>query len=240
MAQTLTHQASIVADPTIGFRRRVSAIAMPLAFVFQMICNATYAVVSQTSGMRDETGAETLAMYGRFPNELILATMTALIGCFLIVLGMPAALRVLRPVAARLGMWAVALMVSGYMVYFAIVFSNFDTLALAQGGVDAAAALDAAMESPWSTPFFLLFVIGNLIGTLLLGIAVILAARRADIGVPWWAGLLIVGWTVGHVTNLIAGNEWFAVAGGALEVIGLALVARAAFRMPDDVWASRG
>lgn len=57
---------------------------------------------------------------------------------------------------------------------------------------------------------------------------------------PWWAGALILGWPVRHVVNLVVGNEWFAVAGGALQVAGLCLLAARALRTPDARWASLG
>ena len=40
--------------------------------------------------------------------------------------------------------------------------------------------------------------------------------------------------------NLILTNEWFAVAGGTLEVIGLGVVAAVVLYTPNAVWARRG
>jgi hypothetical protein len=57
---------------------------------------------------------------------------------------------------------------------------------------------------------------------------------------PWYAGVLIMGWTIGHLINIFGGGEWFAVAGGALEIIGLVVVAVAALRTTDVAWAARG
>lgn len=229
----------IAPDPTVGFRRRLAAVALPLAFVCQLVCNALYASASTSSGMSDTgSSADALAFYAAFPGEMVTAIMFALVGSLLAIAGLPAALRVLRPARPRLAMWAVGLMIAGYASYFGINFSGFGDLALATGGVDAGPALDAAPG--WGAPFFLLFVAGNLVGTLLLGLAVLLAGRTRAIRVPWWAGLLIMGWTAGHLVNIVVGNEWFAVAGGALEVAGLALVAAAALRTSDADWASRG
>lgn len=240
MTETLTQaRTAASSDPTVGFRRRVAAIALPLAFVFQLACNTIYALVSTSSGMSDTDGtAETLRMYAAFPSEVLACTMLALVGCLLALLGLPAALRVVRPAKPRLALWAVVLMVIGYTCYFGMNFTNFDTLALAVGHVDAAAALDASPGGAWGAAFFLLFVIGNLGGTLMLGLAVVLGGRR--VGVPWWAGLLVMGWTLGHVINIVGGGEWFAVAGGALEVMGLSIVAAAALRTSDEEWGSRG
>jgi hypothetical protein len=241
MTETLA-QAPLTAtpsDPTTGFRRAVAAIALPLAFVLQLACNTIYAVVSTSSGMSDTAGtAEMMQLYAAFPSQVLACTLLALVGCLLAVLGLPAALRVVRPARPRLGMWAVALMIAGYVCYFGVSFTNFDTLALATGHVDAAAALDASVAGSWGMAFFVLFIAGNLGGTLLLGLAVILGGRR--VGVPWWSGLLIMSWTVGHLVNIAGGGEWFAVAGGALEVIGLSIVATAALRTSNAEWRSRG
>ena len=228
-------------EPTAGFRRRAAALALPLAFAVQLVCNTLYAWVSTTSGMTDTgAAADALALYGAFPDEAIAACTLAMVGSMLALLGLPAALRVFRPARPRLALWAVGLMMTGYLCYFGINFTGFDTVALAVGGVDAAAALDTSPATLWALPFFLLFVIGNLLGTLLLGFTVVLAPRKRDVGVPWWAGLLIAGWPVGHIINIVVGNEWFAVAGGALEIVGLAYVAAAVLRLSDREWIRRG
>lgn len=226
--------------PTVGFRRVAGAIALPVAFVFQLPCNAIYAWVSTESGLSDTGGgAETLAFYGRYPSAFLTMTILALVGVLVMVPGLLAALRVLRPRKPRLALVAVTLMLAGYVSYFGIVMTNFGTLglatyALAHPDVDAAAILEA-QASPVQMPFFLLFVIGNLLGTFLLGLAVILSRT-----VPWYAGVLIMGWTVGHIMNIAGGGEWFAVVGGALEIVGLSIVAAVALRTRNAEWAARG
>ncbi|MDR6684691.1 hypothetical protein J2Y41_000238 [Arthrobacter sp. 1088] len=70
------------------------------------------------------------------------------------------------------------------------------------------------------------------------------ARKRSERQHPWprgrWAGALIICWTIGHVINIIVGNEWFAVAGGALEIVGLTLVAAAVWRSTNADWVARG
>jgi len=228
-------------DPTVGFRRVTGALALPVAFTCQLVCNATYAVASAGNAGDGGTGEQSLELYASNASAMVFATAFALIGCLLTVPGVLAALRMLRTSKPRLALWAAVLMVAGYIAYFGLNVTNFDSLALAQSDLPRAAAggvLDAAQENPAAMPVFFLFVVGNLVGTLLLGLAIVLGGRRA--GVHWWAGLLVMGWTVGHVINIIGGGEWFAVAGGALEVIGLAIVAVAALRMPNAEWSQRG
>lgn len=57
---------------------------------------------------------------------------------------------------------------------------------------------------------------------------------------PWGAGLLIMGWTLGQVINIVGAGEWFAVAGGVLEVAGLLILAAATLRLTDAEWIRRG
>lgn len=159
----------------------------------------------------------------------------SMVGSMLIVAGVPAAIRVLRPAKPRLSLIAGILMMAGYMAYFGIVASTSLELALASSGIDAGAAIDASQDDPAFFPFFIVFVVGTILGTLLLGLAVILSRR-----VSWLSGALIMCWPVLHITGLIVGTEWFAVAGGGLETIGLIMVAGVAPTTPDREWAGRG
>ncbi|MFF2371668.1 hypothetical protein [Agromyces sp. NPDC058110] len=224
-------------DPTVGFRRVATAIALPLAIAAQVVTNTVYSVVTTSSGLDDLSGgAEALEFYRTFATEMQVASVASLIGSLLLVPGLLAALRVLRPSRPRLSLWAAVLMIAGYVCYFGVVTTNFLNVALATGGVDAAAALDEVQQMPTAVPVFLLFVIGNIVGTALLGLAVMLS-RGA---VPWFAGVLILAWPVSHVIGLSVGSEWFEVAGGTLEVIGLAFIAVAALRMSNAEWVRRG
>lgn len=231
-AASLTSSAP--GDPTVGFRRIAGALALPAAFALQAGTNTIYAWVTRDGGGDTGTGDETLAFYAVHGGPMLVASILALIGSLLVVPGVLAAVRVLRPTRPRLSLVAGLLMISGYIAYFGIVFTNFLTIALATTRPDAGAVVDAAHDSP-AIAFFLLFVVGNLGGTLLLGIAVIVSRT-----VPWWAGVLIIGWPVGHVINIIVVDEWFAVAGGVLEVIGLSIVAATALRTTNDEWSRRG
>lgn len=236
MAQMLIAPSVVeTADRTIGFRRRIGAVALPLAFACQLVCNALYAVASTGNAGDSGSAAESLRFYADHADEMLVATVFALVGSLLAIPGLLAALKVLRPTRPMLALWAVVLMIAGYTCYFGAVFTNFDEIALATSRVDAGAALDASGAAHAALPFGLLFVVGNLLGTLLLGLAVVLS--RA---LPWWAGGLIMGWTAGHVVNIVGGGEWFAVAGGALEIAGLCVIAAHALRTPDSAWAARG
>lgn len=236
MTETLSAPPAVqVTDRTIGFRRRAGAIALPLAFACQVVANSFYAIASTGNAGDSGTGDQTLQFYAEHADLLLPATVFALAGSLLAVPGLLAALRLLRRTRPTLGLWAVMLMITGYLCYFGLNMTGFTTLALAELGVDAGPAMDAAQSHPAALSFALLFVVGNLLGTLLLGLAVILSRD-----LPWWAGALIIGWPVGHVINLAGAGEWLAVAGGALEVAGLCVLMARALRTSDTVWATRG
>ena len=117
-----------------------------------------------------------------------MTVIAGLLGCLLIVPAVFAAMQLARRSwPAFIGG---SLMIGGYICYFGVLLSNMMIIAMAAHGgpiADFAAVIDAS-ESNGSTAWvFLLFVVGNLLGTLLLAIG--LLRTRA---VPVWAALLIM------------------------------------------------
>src|SRR3954454_4976573 len=84
---------------------------------------------------------------------------------------------------------------------------------------DFAAVVDASEGNAWTTWVFLLFVLGNLVGTFLLGLA--LLRGRA---VPPWGAVAVMAWPPLHITGLIVGSEWFEGTGAVLQGVGFAVV----------------
>jgi hypothetical protein len=74
---------------------------------------------------------------------------------------------------------------------------------------------------------FLLFVLGNIVGTFLLGLA--LWRSRA---IARWAAVAIMAWPLLHIAGLVAGVEWFEVAGAVGQGAGFAAVAVRVLRLP--------
>ena len=160
------------------------------------------------------------------PRILLLAVIAGLIGCLLIV---PAVLTAMH-LARR--SWPAfvggSLMIGGYICYFGVLLSNMMIIAMAEHGgplADFAAVIDASESNRSTAWVFLLFVVGNLLGTLLLAIG--LLRTRA---VPVWAALLIMAWPPLHVTGLLVGSEVLEVTGAVLQAIGFAGVAAAMLR----------
>ncbi|AYG04461.1 hypothetical protein [Gryllotalpicola protaetiae] len=237
MTQTIAapqFTAQLTPDPTAGFRRFCTAVALPLGILAQAVVNLAYALATLNGG-DDSTAANAMELYSSEEGLLRLATVALIVGVMILIVGLPTATRVLRPTRPRLALIAVALMGAGYISYAVVSGTNWLVMALGEHHVDAAAAIDASQNDPSAQPWFLVFVAGNLVGTLLLGLAALLSR-----GVPKLAGVLIIAWPVLHVTGLIAGSEWFEVAGAILETVGLAMVAAIALRLPLDEWRTRG
>ncbi|WP_213450416.1 hypothetical protein [Rhizomonospora bruguierae] len=219
MTAVLDREAEL-APPADGLRRGGTALAMLLAPWAIVVANACYAWATRAGG-GDQTSEEALALYAAHPSLARGAIIAAMVGCLLIVPATIGAMALTRLRARRLGLIGGSLMIGGYVAYFGVGMSDHIVLAMAQRGGpvdDYAAVLDAANTA--AIPWFLLFVAGNLLGTLLLGIALFRART-----VPGWAAAAICCWAVLHVTGLIAGSEWFEVTGAVIQAVGFAALA---------------
>lgn len=208
--------------PTYGMRRVGLALAMVLAPWGFVVTNTAYALAIRDGG-NEETSSDALALFAAHPDLVRIAVVAGMIGCLLVV---PAVLGIFRLVpTSRLVLIGGSLMIAGYIGYFAVLNSNLTTLAMAQrvalhGEPVAAfaAVLDASQAEPWGTVVFLLFVVGNLIGTALLASGLLVSRT-----VPVWAALGILSWPPLHVIGLaVFGNEVPQVIGAALQAVGFA------------------
>ena len=142
-----------------------------------------------------------------------------MIGWLLIVPAVLGALRLAPESWAAMG--GGSLMIAGYICYFGVLASNFLVIAMAQRGgplADYAAVIDASQAHPSTTWVFLLFVLGNLGGTLVFALGLI--RSRA---VPVWAAVSIMLWPPLHVIGLaVFGNEVPQVIGAVLQALGFA------------------
>ena len=216
--------------PTSGVRRVGSALAMVLAPWGFVITNATYAWAIRNGG-GDATGAEALALAGENLVLMRVCLVAGMLGCLLLVPAVLGAFR-LAP-TSRLVLAGGSLMIAGYVCYFGVLSNNFAVLAMAERGgplADFAAVIDSSQADPWSTWVFLLFVAGNLIGTLVFAIG-LLRSR----GVPVWAALGIMLWPPLHVIGLVFfGNEVPQVLGAVLQALGFSGCAAVLLRRESD------
>lgn len=210
-------------------RRLGGALALVVAPWGFVIANASYAWMIRNGGS-DSTGAEALALAATGPDLLRLAVVAGMLGCLLII---PAVLTAMSHARrSRLAFGGGSLMIAGYVCYFGVLLSNTMIIAMAERGgplADYAALIDADQGDPWTAWVFPIFVIGNLLGTLLFATG-LLRSRS----VPLWAPILIMLWPPLHVVGLIIGGEVLEVIGAVLQAIGFAGIAAAVLHHPVE------
>jgi hypothetical protein len=135
---------------------------------------------------------------------------------------------VVRVRAARLGLVAGVLMIAAYICYVAMVFQGYTVDAMVQAGGSTAQNIDvlqATLDEPLVLWVYLFFVLGNFVGTFLMGLALIRART-----VSRFAGYGLIGWSVLHVFSF----PFSEVAGGVTQAVGFALVAGVLLRESRD------
>jgi hypothetical protein len=217
------------AGATAGFRQKSLAAAMFIAPWGFVLGNLVYAWETRHGGS-DGTGAGALALTRAHPGLDRFAMVVTMAGALLMVPAAVGAMRLIHRRAARLGLTGGSLMAAGYIAYFGLVFADHIELVMAAQGTNQASyakILDESLSGASVIWVYLTFLIGNLIGTFLLG----LALRRSRT-VPAWVSWGVMGWPILHVAGLFAGSEWFEVAGALVQAAGFAGVAICLLRQP--------
>jgi hypothetical protein len=208
---------SVSTRGTIWSRQNGQAAALFTAPWFFVAANASDAWTTRHGGS-DETAKGAIELAIAHPTIEKWGSLAAMIGCVLLIPATLGAMSQVRERASRLGLVGGVLMITGYVCYFGLVFQGFATVALAEHGgatADHIAVQDATMNQAFFVGPALTFVVGNIIGTFLLALALIRA--RA---IPRWAGLTIMAWPVLH----ILGGTWGEVIGAVAQGVGLAVV----------------
>jgi hypothetical protein len=226
-----TARAQAVGQPAslLRIRRVGGALALILAPWGFVITNATYAWMIRNGGS-DSTGAEALALAAAGPDLFRLAIVAGMLGCLLLIPAVLTALSLAR--RSRLAFVGGSMMIAGYVCYFGVLLSNTMIIAMAERGgplADYAALIDADQQDPSTGWVFGIFIIGNLLGTLLFAIGLLWSRT-----VPAWAAILIMLWPPLHVVGLIIGGEVLEVIGAVLQAIGFAAVAAGVLRRSNQ------
>jgi hypothetical protein len=158
------------------------------------------------------------------------SSLAAMVGALLLVPAVLGVMRLVRTRAARLGLVAGVLTAAGYICYFALVLQGaFTETAMATVGGPAghdADILQAVMDDPlgagWVGP---LFVLGNIVGTFLLGLALVRARTAGR-----WAGYGLIAWAVLHVLSF---SPFVEVTAAAAQAVGMAIAAAALLRSAE-------
>jgi hypothetical protein len=216
-------------------RRLGGALALILAPLGFLIANVSYAWMIRNGGS-DEPGAAALALAATGPGILRLGVVAGMIGCLLIIPAVLTALALAR--RSRLAFVGGSLMIAGYVCYFGVLLSNVIIIAMAQRGgplADYAAVIDASQSDASTAWVFPIFIVGNLVGTLLFAIG-LLRSRT----VPIWSAILITLWPVLHISGLfLGGGEVLEVIGAVLQAIGFAGVAAVVLRRSQPEASTR-
>jgi hypothetical protein len=214
---------------TARFRRTAMAMAMFVAPWGFVLGNAAYAWETRHGGS-DSTSAGALALTRADPQLDRASMIVTMLGALLMVAVAVGAMRLIHRRAAKLGLIGGVLMAAGYIAYFAMLFLDHISFVMAARGrnqADYAKILDDSMNGASVVWVYLTFVVGNLIGTLLLG----LALRRSR-AVASWVAWGVLGWPILHVVGLFFGSEWFEVVGALAQAAGFAGVAIYMLRQP--------
>jgi hypothetical protein len=209
--------SAALAGRTERTRRLSQGLALMLAPWAFVVANAGD-VVTTEHGLDDTNARGALLIAAAHPVADKWFTFAAMIGCLLLVPAVLGAMGLVRVKAAWLGLAGGGLMITGYICYFAMLFQGYATIALAQhagASPDSVAVQDLMMNQGFFVVVALTFVVGNLIGTFLLGLALF----RARV-VPRWAAALVLVWPVAH----LVGGPWGEVLGAAVEGVGLFVV----------------
>ena len=146
------------------------------------------------------------------------------VGVLTLVPGLYAAARVCRSAAPRLTGWALALCIPGYLSLGMLVGGDQVLWSASQAGLgaDDAAAVVAAPHPSFGLAVGV-FVIGHVVGTVLLGLALLRSGR-----IPVWAAwAIVVSQPLHFVATVILGSPQVDLCAWSLTAIGLVFVARA-------------
>jgi hypothetical protein len=206
---------------TTGLRLSGTVAGLLVAPWCWVVANTAY-YLSIRDGGNDLDGAAALALSAEHPDLRRISILAVMIGGILIV---PAVMGFFRLApASRLVTVAGSMMVAGYICYAAIASAGVTTLAMAEvvgPTPELATVLDTAQSDPWWAWAFIVFVLGNLLGTLLLAVGLLRSHT-----VPTWAALAIGCWPVAHVIGLLAfHNEVPQVIGALAQAAGFAACA---------------
>ena len=171
----------------------------------------------------ESDSAGMVAAVDAHPGRQSAVLWLAYIGILTLVPGLFAAARVCRDASPRLTTWALALSVPGYLSLGMLVGADHLLWSASDAGLsraDAVAVVDAG--HPSIDVAIGVFVLGHVIGTALLGLALLRSGR-----IPAWAGWAIaVSQPLHFIATVILGSPQVDFVAWSLTALGMAVVAR--------------
>ncbi len=216
---------------TAATRRVGLALAMLVA-PWLIVVAETGNALDNPHGLDDiSNNAAGLALTAEHLTTVQWTSFVDMIGAILLVPAVLGVMRLVRTRAARLGLVGGVLTALGYICYFGLVFQGAGTevAMVTTGGSTAqnAEILDRFAAQPmtaWAGP---VFVLGNIVGTFLLGLALVRARTTARL-----AGYGLMAWPVLHVLSF---SPFVEVVAALAQAAGLGLAAIALLRGPGTV-----
>lgn len=157
----------------------------------------------------------------------VVATLTLLPGAY-------TALHLLSRYVPTLTVWTAVFLVPGYLAMYTLGFVDTVYAIAPAAGLTAEQAenlIAAADTLVPQTIALLIFVLGHIVGTVLLGVA---ALRARLLGVPA-AVLLIVSQPL-HLVSIVLGLPVLDLVAWGLTAVGMGMLAVRVLRTPDDEW----
>lgn len=219
---TATTQRDTVLKDTRRFDRVLAAVLMPIGPAAVAVLRFIYPY-----GPVGDESARDPAVY-----QVIL--WLSLVAVFTLVPGVYAAVRLVRRYSPRLTAWVAGLLIPAYLSLGALGLTDAVGLVGDRTGLDPKttnALADQLGALPTVNIYFAAFILGHIVGTVLLGI-LCFRARLMPRGI---AVLLAVSQPL-HLTADLLQNHWLDLFAWGLTAVGMVFLARRVLRTPNDAW----
>jgi len=207
--------------------RLLAALVLPIGPL--AVAGLRYVLPYFSASTPRETAIDVLAAEGRQSVVLWLG----LIATFTLLPGVLAVGRLTRRGAPKMTAAAMLMVVPGYLALTYMIGSDLVLWTGARAGLDPSALAELAdTVHPTSNIAAVVFVVGHVIGTVLLGLALLRSST-----VPAWAAIVtVVAQPMHFVAFVILGSPALDCASWAANSVAFAVVAVAILRLPDDEW----
>jgi hypothetical protein len=207
--------------------RLLAALVLPIGPL--AVAGLRYVLPYFSASTPRETAIDVLAAEGRQSVVLWLG----LIATFTLLPGVLAVGRLTRRGAPKMTAAAMLMVVPGYLALTYMIGSDLVLWTGARAGLDPSALAELAdTVHPTSNIAAVVFVVGHVIGTVLLGLALLCSST-----VPAWAAIVtVVAQPMHFVAFVILGSPALDCAAWAANSVAFAVVAVAILRLPDDEW----
>lgn len=213
-----------------SIRRWATAVCMVVGPLAIAVIRGLIPYFTNTNG-----GAGQVAGYAAHPEVYPAIAVSAFVGVIAMWVGVQGAGRLIQVRSPRLALVAVPLATAGWMMVAVLASGDAVAYQLTRSGIPlstAGALVDLVSKDLFTQLAFSLFIGGHLIGTLLIGVGLILSRR-----LPVWAGIAVIGGTVLHpIAYLLLHMQLLDAFSYVVVAVGLAAAAREVLATPNNEW----